>query len=177
MNRKHPGSFQKKLLSSSFKWVPEYILLLVKLNGEGRTFWDEKHRRILSYTGEGNRNYYKSVHHLTPTRKNRDHPGNLQNKSVSSLLSVKCSGIFSSYPDWREEEGFFRRVQKGGHIVRLMPKALGCHDCHDHEMILPLLYFLLDPFTNKYCRTWSSMINLWIDSRTCQKERIVLSTR
>ena len=31
--------------------------------------------------------------------------------------------------------------------------------------------FLLDPLTNKHCRTWSSMIHLWIDSRTYQKQR------
>ena len=37
------------------------------------------------------------------------------------------------------------------------------------EIILSLLCFLLDPLTIKHCRTWSSMINLWIDSRTCQK--------
>ena len=36
------------------------------------------------------------------------------------------------------------------------------------EIILPHLCFLLD-LTNKHCRTWSSMINLCIDSRTCQK--------
>ena len=29
--------------------------------------------------------------------------------------------------------------------------------------------FLLDLLTSKHCRTYSSMINLWIDSRTCQK--------
>ena len=45
------------------------------------------------------------------------------------------------------------------------------------EKILPLLCFLLDPFTNRHCRTWSSMINLWRDSRTCQKWRILLSAR
>ena len=39
------------------------------------------------------------------------------------------------------------------------------------EIILPLLCFLLDPLTNKHCRAWSSMINLWIDSRTCQKKK------
>ena len=36
------------------------------------------------------------------------------------------------------------------------------------EIILPLLCFLFG-LTNTHCRTWSSMINLWIDSRTCQK--------
>ena len=29
-------------------------------------------------------NYYKSVHHLVATRRNREHPGNFQNKSASS---------------------------------------------------------------------------------------------
>ena len=37
------------------------------------------------------------------------------------------------------------------------------------EIILPLLCCLLDPLTNKDCKTWSSMINLRIDSRTYQK--------
>ena len=45
------------------------------------------------------------------------------------------------------------------------------------EIILPLLCWLLDLFTNKHCRAWSSMINLWIDSRTCQKYPILLSAR
>ena len=31
------------------------------------------------------------------------------------------------------------------------------------QIILPLLCFLSDPFTNKHCRIWSSMINLWIN--------------
>ena len=45
------------------------------------------------------------------------------------------------------------------------------------KIILPLLCVLLDLLTNKHCRTWSSMINLWIDFRTCQKQIILLSTR
>ena len=49
----------------------------------------EKHRLILCYelslTCGVNVNYYKSVHHpIIPTRENRKHPGNFQNKSVSS---------------------------------------------------------------------------------------------
>ena len=44
-------------------------------------------------------------------------------------------------------------------------------------IILTLLYCLLDPLTNKHRRAWSSMINLQIDSRTCQKYRIMLSLR
>ena len=38
------------------------------------------------------------------------------------------------------------------------------------KIILSFLWFLLDPFTNKRCRLWTSMINLWIDSRTRQKK-------
>ena len=38
----------------------------------------------LSLTCGGNVNHYKSVHHPIPTRENREHPGNFQNKSVSS---------------------------------------------------------------------------------------------
>ena len=35
----------------------------------------------------GNVNYYKSVHHLIPTNENKKHPGNFENKSVSSPFS------------------------------------------------------------------------------------------
>ena len=31
------------------------------------------------------------------------------------------------------------------------------------EIILLLLWFLSEALTNKHCRTWSSMINLWIN--------------
>ena len=41
--------------------------------------------RELSLTCGGNINY-KSVHQPIPTRENREHPGNFQNKSVSSAI-------------------------------------------------------------------------------------------
>ena len=41
----------------------------------------------LSLTCRGNFNYYKSVHHPIPTRGNKEHPRNFQNKSVSSPFS------------------------------------------------------------------------------------------
>ena len=47
----------------------------------------------LSLACRGNVNYYKSVHHPIPPRENREHPGNFQNKSVSS---AECPGILSS---------------------------------------------------------------------------------
>ena len=41
------------------------------------------------------------------------------------------------------------------------------------EIVLPVLWFLLEPLTKNHCMTWSSMINLWIDSTY----RILLSSR
>ena len=37
------------------------------------------------------------------------------------------------------------------------------------ETILPLLCILLEPLTNKHCRTWRSMVNLCIYCTTCQR--------
>ena len=37
----------------------------------------------LLHGGRGNGNYYKSVNHSIPTRGNREHPDNFQNKSAS----------------------------------------------------------------------------------------------
>ena len=41
----------------------------------------------LSLTCGGNVNYYKSVHHPIPAREKREHPGNFQNRSVSSTFN------------------------------------------------------------------------------------------
>ena len=38
----------------------------------------------LSLTCGGNVNYYKSARYPIPTRGNREHPGNFQNKSIRS---------------------------------------------------------------------------------------------
>ena len=45
------------------------------------------------------------------------------------------------------------------------------------ETILPLLSCFLDHLTNKHSRAWSSILNLWLDFRTCQKYRTLLSPR
>ena len=54
----------------------------------------KKHRLELYLTSyelylscRGNVNHYKSVHQPIPTRENREHPGNFQNKSVSSAFN------------------------------------------------------------------------------------------
>ena len=82
-NREHLVSFRKKLVSSSFKWVPKYVLFLAKLKEEGKPFWNgEMHSLIFGWGG--NVNYYKSAHHSIPPQGNREHPGNIENKSVTS---------------------------------------------------------------------------------------------
>ena len=131
--------------------------------------------------GGGNVNYYKSVHHPIPTWGNREHPGNFQSKSVSSpfnwvsryiLFWPKLKGKgrpFSRCARWRTTLWDYPKVylvvirdEKSPTFVKF-------------EIILPLLRGLLDHLTNKHCRVWSSMINLWIDFRTYQKQRILLS--
>ena len=87
------------MTSFSFKWVPKYILFFAKLKGEGRPF--TKGTRIdlpskLSLTYGRNVNHHKSVH-LS---------GRFQNKSLT-FLSNECPSIFSYWPNWRAEEGFF----------------------------------------------------------------------
>ena len=128
----------------------------------------------LSFTCGGNVNYYKSVHHPVPTRQNREHPGKFQNKSVSSLFNLVPRNILF-LAKWKGRGRPFLKGARTGETLRLPPRALGCHKRWKFfsfvklEIILPLLYFLWDPLTNKHYRTWSSMINLWIDSRTCKK--------
>ena len=81
------GSFQNKLVSSSFKWVPKYSLLLAKRKGEERSFWDGKAETypMNHLTCGDNVSYYKSVHHPVPTSENRKHSGNF--KSVSPAFN------------------------------------------------------------------------------------------
>ena len=70
--------------------MPKYILFLAKLKGEVRPFWNGKAHTYpmnLCLTCGGNVNYCKSVHQPIPTRENKEHPGNFQNKSVSSTFN------------------------------------------------------------------------------------------
>ena len=159
--------------------MPKSILFLAKLKGKRKAFFEWKSIHLsyeVSVACWVNVNYYESVHHPIPTRENREHPGNFQNKSISSafnwvsryiLLLANLRGRgrpFLEGPrrgggtlwDYPQEPLFIIRYEKFFPFVKF-------------EIILPLLCFLLDPLTNKHCRTWSSMINLWIDSRTYQK--------
>ena len=114
-NRKHPGNFQNKSISSPFNWVSRYINILAKLKRRGRPFWEGARRKAALW-------------------------------------------------DYPQEHLVVVRDEKVWPFAKL-------------EIILPLLFCLLDPLTNKHCRAWSSMINFWIDSRSCQKFRILLSAR
>ena len=58
--------------------------------GKSKTFLEWKTRDLsheLYLTCGSNINYYKSVHQPILTRENREHPGNFQNKSVSSAIN------------------------------------------------------------------------------------------
>ena len=74
------------------------------------------------------------------------------------------------------EEGLFWRVQKHCEIT---PRALGCHKRQKvspfvkFEIMLPLLCFLLDPL--QISIAGHNMINLWINSRTCQVKNLAVS--
>ena len=107
----------------------------------------------LSLTCGGNVNHYKNVHHPIPTCGNREHPGNFQNKLVSSpfnwvsryfLFLAKCEG---------ERKDFFEGCKKGENIVRLLPRALACHKrwksisfCEIGNNPTPPLFFVRAPF-------------------------------
>ena len=114
---------------------------------------------------------------------NREHPGNFQNKSVNSpfnwvpryilfLAKLKTRGrsflevawTGAGLWDYSQERLVVTKSEKVCTFLKF-------------EIILSFLCCLLDPFTNRHCRAWSSMISLWIDCRTCQKYRTLLSAR
>ena len=123
-NREYPGSFQNKLVSSSFKWVPKYILSLAKLKREGRLFWNRKAldwSYELSLTCGGNVNYYRSVYHPIPTRENREHPNNFQNKSICFQLNIQVYSLFGQTEG--ERKTFLGGCNKGGLHFEITPKS------------------------------------------------------
>ena len=139
----------------------------------------DKHRFVfkLSLTYGGNLNYYKSFHlPISTLPVGTGSTLSIFKTNQSTLFLIEFPDKLSSFPSWRVKKGLFGRVQvKWGRIGRLSPRALGRYKrwkslsfCEIWNT-LPLLCFLLDSLTNKHCRTWSSMINLRIDPRTCQK--------
>ena len=121
----------------------------------------------------GNLNYFKSVHQFIPTRGNREHSGIFQNKSVSSFFNWVSRYILFLAKLKRRGRTFSEGARRGPHCEITPEHLVVIRDEKvtpfvQFEIILPLL-FSLDPLTNKHCRTWGSMMNSWIDSRTYQK--------
>ena len=84
----------------------------------------------LSLTCGGNFNYYISVHHPIPTRENREHPDNFQNKSVSSafcwlpryilfLTKPKRARREATLKDYPQEQLVVKRGEKVSTFVKL----------------------------------------------------------
>ena len=76
-----------------------------------------------------------------------------------TLLSIECQGIFSSWPNWSVQEG-------KGHC-KITPKSTWLSKEMKKSPIVKfeinLFCFLLNPLANTHCRTWTSIINFWID--------------
>ena len=115
----------------------------------------------LSLTCEGNVNYYKNVHHPNiPTLANREHPGNFQKKSVGSpfnwifrfiLFLAKLKGRGRPFLKDKTKEAILWDCDQA-HLVVIRDENVS--PFVKFETILPLFSSLLDPVTNKHCRTW-----------------------
>ena len=105
--------------------MPKYILFLAKLKGEGKPFleWkiiDLSYEQSLTY--EYNVNHYKSVHHPIPTRENRGHLDNFQNKPVSSAFR-RVSRYILVLDTLKEKGRPFLKVVKRGATCAITPKS------------------------------------------------------
>ena len=87
---------------------------------------------------------------------------------------IECPGVYYSWPNEEERKAFFGACKKKGVVVIRDENVCSLVK---FESIILLLCCLSDLFTNKHCSAWSSMIILWIDSRTCQKYRILVSAK
>ena len=96
------------------------------------------------------------------------------NYKLSFQLSVQVYSLLGQ-TEW-ERKAFFGRMQDAGwntlwdypqeHLVVIRDETVS--PFAKFEILLSLLCFLLNPLTNKHCRIRRSIINLWIDSRTCK---------
>ena len=137
----------------------------------------------LSFTCGGNFNYYKVFVILLLLCRNREHPGNFQNKSASSPFNWLSRYILFLAKLKVRESPFMEGARSGAALWNYPKEYLVVIKDEKFcpflkfETILPLLCCLLEPLTNKNCRIWSSVMNLWIDFRTRQKYRILQSAR
>ena len=111
---------------------------------------------------------------------NREYPGSFQNKSLSSPFNWVYKYILFMIKLKTRGRPFLECARRGATLWDYPQEHLVVIK---DENVCPLwnlkwsLCCLLDPLTNKHCRAWSSMVDLWIDSRTSQKCRILLSAR
>ena len=161
----------KQIRKLFFQWSPQVYSVPGQAEGRKKAFLELTSIDLfskLSITCGGNVNYCKSVHHPIHTV-----PVGIGNTLAifktkqKTLLSVECPGIFSSWPNWRGEEGLFWGCRKGAalwdyhqeHLVVIRDEKV-CPFVKS-EIILPLRCFLWDPLTNKHCRARNFLINLW----------------
>ena len=121
----------------------------------------------LSLICGGNVNHYKGVYHPIPTRENREHPGNFQNKSVSSAFNLLFRYILFLAKLKGRGRPFLKGTRRGAtlwdypqeNLVVIRDEKVS--PFLKFEIILLILCFLLDFLTKKHCKTGRSMINLW----------------
>ena len=76
----------------------------------------------LSLTSGDNVNYYKNVHRPVPTRRNRKHLGNFQNKSVISPFNWVSRYILLGQTEGKRKS-FFGGCKKRGSRCEITPKS------------------------------------------------------
>ena len=85
--------------------------------GRSRVFLELKRIDLsyeLSLTCAGNVNFYKIVHHPIPAREKRKHPGNFQNKSVSSdFIWMSSYILFLAKLKERGRPRFWSKQERG----------------------------------------------------------------
>ena len=123
--------------------------------GKRKTFFKWKSMDLsyqISLTCGVNVNYYKSVDHSIPTCENRKHPDNFQNKSGSSafIWGVQVYSLLGQTEG--ERKAFLGGSIKGGHIVILPPRVLGCYkrwkslSCEIWNNPTPPLFLIRPPY-------------------------------
>ena len=104
--------------------MPKYTPFLTKLKREERPFLEGESVDLYG----GNVIHYKNVHHSISTL-----PMGIGNTlavfktNQQSPLLNEWPGLLPSWQNRRGEECSFWTVQKGGSIVRLPPRAIGCY--------------------------------------------------
>ena len=124
-NREYPGSFQNKAVSSSFKWVPNEVREKAFLKWKKIDFSSK-----LSLHMDVMLTIIKVF--IIPflfCLWEQEHLGNFPNKSVSSPFNwVSRYILFLPKLKGKERPFLDGGCKKGDHIVRLSPRALGCHE-------------------------------------------------